>query len=180
MPIDGDESHNDLHAEETHIDVSKAKGMQDSPFFLQGDEDSLHAHDGKGSGSSFKNHEDRKPDYGAFEWANQGKRSAHMEKELEKMAEELGVGAFAPKEPKDDRSLFGDTEADKVSKSNSGMMTDKEWHNKKMPLPVFYNSHEVGLVMLSKDLTDVDGIEWSKDNPPLEIPTFYSTQSTAN
>jgi hypothetical protein len=27
-----------------------------------------------------------------------------------------------------------------------------------------------------KDLTDVDGMEWSKHNPPLDTPTFYLNQ----
>ena len=64
-----------LHAEETHLDVSKAKGLQDSPYFLQGDEDDIFEHDGKGSGSAFQNHEKRKPDFGAFEFTSDGKRS---------------------------------------------------------------------------------------------------------
>ena len=62
-PIKNNLSQSKHHTEETHLDVAKDKGLQNSPYFLQGDEDSIYSHDGKGSGSAFQNHEKRRPDF---------------------------------------------------------------------------------------------------------------------
>ena len=61
--------------------------------------------------------------------------------ELDEIAKELGVDAFAPVEPIEDKSLFGNKNETNVSRDDSGIMTDKEWHDKKMPFPAFYNTH---------------------------------------
>ena len=61
---------------------------------------------------------------------------------LDMLEKELGIGKYAPTEPSDDSSIFGVKNHKEVKSNNDTLMSDEEWHKKKMPLPTFYNTHK--------------------------------------